>query len=113
MTHGRYGSSQLEKIQQKKVPVRTVFSGVLPEGLKVDKITVKPEQVLVQGAGSELKNVSEVETEPIEVSEVRESFKLEVPLNYVGKFSSLDEELKAVEVDVVIGPVKPVRKKGK
>ena len=104
---------RLEKIQQKKVPVRTVFSGVLPEGLKVDKITVRPEQVLVQGAGSELKNVSEVETEPIEVTEVRESFKLEVPLNYVGKFSSLDEELKAVEIDVVIGPVTPVRKKGK
>ncbi len=103
---------RLEKIQQKKVPVRTVFSGVLPEGLAVEKITVEPEQVLVRGAGSELKNVSEVETEPIEVSEVRESFRLETPLNYVGKFSSLDEDRKVVEVDVTIGPVSPADKKG-
>ncbi len=104
---------RLEKIQEKKVPVRAVFSGVLPAGLTVEKITVRPEKVLISGAGSELKNVSEVETEPIEVSEVRESFKLEIPLNYVGKFSTMDENQKVVEVDVVIGPVKPVRKKGK
>lgn len=104
---------RLEKIQNKKVPIRTVFTGVLPEGLKVEKITIVPNQVVVSGAGSELKNVSIVETEPIEVSEVHESFKLEVPLNYIGKFSSLDKEQRVAEVDVTIVPVKPVRKKGK
>ena len=46
------------------------------------------------------------------MSEVRESFNLQIPLNYVGKFTSLEEE-QAVEVNVVIGPVKPARKKGK
>ncbi len=104
---------RLEKIQKKSVPIRTVFTGVLPEGLKVEKITLVPDQVVVSGAGSELKNVSLVETEPIEVGEVHESFKLEVPLNYIGKFSSLDKEQGVVEVDVTIVPVKPVRKKGK
>lgn len=104
---------RLEKIQTKSVPVRTVFTGVLPKGLKVEKIETTPETVTVSGAGSELKNVSEVETEPIDVSEVRESFTVQVPLNYIGKFSSLNEKQKAVEVDVTISPVKPDRKKGK
>ncbi len=103
---------RLEKIQTKNVPVRTVFSGVLPEGLKIEKIDIRPPQVAVHGAGSELKNISEVETEPIDVTAVRESFKLQVPLNYVGKFSSLDPKQKAVEIDVTISPVKPARRKG-
>ncbi len=58
------------------------------------------------------KSEDEVETEPIDVTAVRESFKLQVPLNYVGKFSSLDPKQKAVEIDVTISPVKPARRKG-
>jgi len=104
---------RLEKIQNKSVPVRTVFSGVLPEGLKIEQLKLVPDQVVVTGAGIELKNVSEVETEPIDVTGVSESFRLEVPLNYVGKFSSLEQKKQVVEVEVTIGPVKPVRKKGK
>jgi len=103
---------RLEKIQKKKIPVRAVFSGVLPDGLKVESIEIVPKEVIIVGAGSELKNVSAVETEAIEVAEVGESFKLQVPLNYVGKFTSLQEE-QAVEVNVAIGSVKPARKKGK
>jgi len=104
---------RLEKIQNKSVPVRTVFSGVLPEGLKIEQLKLVPDQVVVTGAGIELKNVSEVETEPIDVTGVSESFRLEVPLNYVGKFSSLEQNKQVIEVEVTIGPVKPVRKKGK
>ncbi|PLY01092.1 MAG: YbbR domain pair protein [Desulfuromonas sp.] len=102
---------RLEKVKEKEVPIRTVFSGILPEGLKVEKIEITPENVVVVGAGSELKNVNEVVTEAIDISEVRESFQLETPLDYVGKFTSLKENL-AVEVNVVIEPVKPERKKG-
>jgi YbbR domain-containing protein len=72
-----------------------------------------PDQVVVAGAGSELKNVSDVETEPIEVDGVSESFRLEVPLNYIGRFSSLEKENEVVEVEVTIGPVKPADRKGK
>ena len=96
---------RMEKIQQKRVSVRAVFSGVLPENLKVKKIEIQPTHVTVVGAGSELKNVSDVETEAIEVTEVHESFKLQTPLNYIGKFTALQEE-QAVEVNVFIGPVK-------
>lgn len=103
----------LEKIRKKKVPVRTVFSGVLPENLQVEKIEIRPAQVVVVGAGSELKNISEVETEVIEIAEVHESFKMQIPLNYVGKFTSLQEE-QVVDVNVIIGPVKKSgRSKGK
>lgn len=103
---------RLEKIQKKKVPVRAAFAGVLPDGLKIDTIVIVPSQVEVVGAGSELKNVSEVLTEPIDVTEVHESFKLQPTLDYLGKFTSL-ESGQAVEIDVVITPVKPVGKKRK
>lgn len=104
---------RLERVQEKTVSVRPVFSGTLPEGLVVEKIEVSPREVIVSGAGSELKNVSDVETEPINVDEVRESFKLEVPLNYVGKNTSLEPDVKAVEVEVELGPARQERKKGK
>lgn len=103
---------RLEKIQTKQVPVRTVFTGLLPENLQIEKIVIRPEKVAVTGAGSELKNISEVVTESIDVAEVQESFSLQVPLNYVGKFTSLQKE-QAVEVQVVIGSVEPATKKGK
>jgi len=102
---------RLEKVQQKKVPVHTVFTGMLPEGLTVGEIEIDPKQVVVVGAGSELKSVNVVETEPIDISEVHESFNQQASLDYVGKFTSLAEQ-QTVEVRVTIIAGQPEQQKG-
>ena len=56
---------------------------------------------MIEGAESELKNVSSVETDPIEIEGVQDSFSLIIPINYQGKYTSLKED-KTVEVEVTI-----------
>lgn len=96
---------QLERIRAKRVPVKIVLEGDPPEGFVVASMAAKPTHVTVSGAGSELKNVNEVPTDPIQISEVREDFTQLVPLDYVGKFTALKDD-KSVDVSVSVKPVK-------
>ena len=95
---------RLERIRAKRVPVKVVLEGEPPVGFEVGAITAKPSHVTVSGAGSELKNVSEILTDPIQISEVQEDFTQMVPLDYVGKFTSLKDD-KNVDVTVSVKAV--------
>lgn len=95
---------KLERIKDKSVPVRATFTGTLPGGFKMESMKIVPAKVTVEGAESELKDVNEVMTEPIDVSDVRENFTLMVPLDYRGKYTSLKDQ-QAVEVQVKVAPV--------
>jgi len=97
---------KLDRVKEKAVPVRPVFSGTLPRNYKISSLTVVPEKVVVRGAESELKDVNEVSTEPVDVSDVQESFTLMAPLNYRGKYTSLKDD-RAVEVEVTVTAVSP------
>ncbi len=101
-----YVDVKLERIRRKKVPVKVLLQGEPPEGYRLGEVRVKPGQVTVEGAESELKDVNEVETEPVDLSQSRESFTLMVPVVYRGKYTYLKEET-AVEVRVDIKGPKP------
>lgn len=102
-----YIDVKLERIRQKKVPVKVLLQGEPPEGYRLGKVTASPGQVVVQGAESELKDVGEVATEPVDLTQSRESFSLMVPLAYRGRYTYL-RETEAVEVRVdIIGPKPP------
>jgi hypothetical protein len=60
----------------------------------------------VEGAESELKDIHEAVTEPVDTEGARESFTLMAPLNYRGKNTTLKAP-GAVEVKVAIEPVEP------
>jgi YbbR domain-containing protein len=95
---------KLERIREKVVPLRVVFSGVPAEGFRLGAVRLKPEQVTVQGAESEIKDVTEVTTDPVEVDGVKESFTLTVPISYRGKYTWLNDS-EAVEVRVSVEPL--------
>lgn len=97
---------KLERIKEKMVPVQVVFSGVPAEGFQVSAVRVNPERVGVEGAESEIKDVAEVVTEPVDVDGVKESFTLMVPISYRGKYTALKSS-KTAEVRVTIGPLPP------
>lgn len=92
---------RLERIKDKKVPVKLVVSGTPASGFELREIQLAPAEVLVEGAEGELKNVAQVETDPVEIEGVRDSFSLIVPIDYRGRYTYLKED-RTVEVHVTI-----------
>jgi YbbR domain-containing protein len=98
---------KLERIREKTVPVKVLLNGTPAEGFRIAEVRAEPDQVTVEGAESELKDIHEAVTEPVDAEGVRESFTLMAPLNYRGKYTTLKGP-GAVEVQVAIKPAEPV-----
>lgn len=94
---------RLDRVRSRQVPVQVVFSGELAEGYQLADVRVSPERVSIEGAEGEIKDITEVPTQPVEISGVRESFTLVVPLRYQGRYSNLKED-RTVELQVKILP---------
>jgi YbbR domain-containing protein len=85
------------------VPVRVVLTGDPAIGFIVKASKATPDKVTVSGAESELKGISEVVTEGIDLTNVQESFSQTVAISYIGNYTDL-KEAKTVEVQVVLQP---------
>ncbi len=103
---------RLERVRAKRVPVKVIVGDDPPDGFKIVAVTAKPSHVTVSGAGSELKLVNEVLTDPVQIPEVsedipevNENLVQTVALDYVGKFTAL-KDAKTVQVTVSLKPVK-------
>ncbi len=96
-----YVEVKLERIRQKTVPVRVLIRGEVAPGSELRAVRVKPRQVVIEGAESEVKNVEQVETSVVDLSGVKKSFALTVPINYRGTYTALKDQ-KTVEVEVEI-----------
>ena len=95
---------KLERIKQKLVPIKIILSGKPLSGFKLGKVRAVPDEVVIEGAESELKNVSEVTTEDVDLKGVNEGFSLIVPLVHRGAYTHFKDE-KTTEVQVEILPV--------
>ncbi len=92
---------KLERIKEKKVPIKIDFIGEPLEGYLVRSIRAVPERVSIEGAESELKNVNEVSTEPVDLTGANEGFSVIVPLVHLGTYTSFKSE-KTTEIQVEI-----------
>lgn len=101
---------KLERIIDKTVPLRAHLVGELPRGYHLVAIDVRPEHVVVQGAEGEVVNVAEVMTERIDLGAIRESVEMDVPLDYRGKHSQINETKNArVRLQLAVIPHKRSR----
>lgn len=98
-----YVDVKLEKVRERDVPVRVVLTGDPAPGFIVKSAKSTPVTIIVAGAESELKGVSEVVTEGIDLTHVQESFSQTVAISYIGNYTDL-KEAKTVEVQVVLQP---------
>ena len=98
-----YVDVKLERVREREVPVRVVMTGEPAIGFIVASSMAVPGKVAVAGAESELKGVSEVVTEGIDLTNVQESFSQAVAISYIGNYTDL-KETKTVEVQVVLQP---------
>lgn len=97
---------KLERIKEKKVPVKITLTGEPMAGYQVGSVKAMPDRVVIAGAESELKNVTEVTTDPIDLTGVNEGFSLIVPLEHQGTYTYFKNE-KTTEVQIEIQPVEP------
>jgi YbbR domain-containing protein len=98
-----YVDVKLERVRERSVPVRVVLTGEPAPGFLVKSSSATPSEVVVSGAESELKSVSEVVTEAIDLTHVKESFTQTVAISYIGNYTEL-KDTKTVDVKVVIQP---------
>jgi len=98
-----YVDVKLERVRERAVPVRVILTGNPAPGFIVKSTSVTPNKVTVSGAESELKGVSEVVTEGIDLSNVQESFSQTVAISYLGNYTDL-KETRTVDVQVVLAP---------
>jgi len=95
---------KLERIKEKMVPVKVALSGDPLAGYQVGSVRAVPDRVIVAGAETELKGVSEVTTEAIDLSGVNEGFSVIVPLVHNGTYTYFKDD-KTTEVQVEVEPV--------
>jgi len=103
---------KLERVKEKTVPVKVILSGTPAEGFRIADVRTSPGEVVVEGAESELKDVHEAVTEPVETGGVMESFTLMTSINYRGKYTKLKGP-GVVEVQVDIEPAPPTAEEKK
>jgi YbbR domain-containing protein len=62
---------KLEHIRVKTIPVKLALQGVPPDGFKIVDTTIKPQNVKIRGPKSRVMDLTEIQTNPIDVSELR------------------------------------------
>lgn len=67
------------------LPVKIEMSGVLPDGIVVNKTEVKPEVVRITAPPSLLKSLKEIKTKPVDVSKITGSISLPAELDIPDK----------------------------
>jgi YbbR domain-containing protein len=70
----------LDHVTEKTVHVKPVVQGGPARGYRVSKITVDPTYITMQGARSQLAGLKEVLTEEIDISDLKETVEVEMPL---------------------------------
>ena len=91
---------RLESRQQKIVPIRPYPVGEIPDGYEVGEITVNPENALVSGPESIVKEVTEVVTERIILSGRTAPFRK--PVGLVADHPLIRVETPSAQVTVVV-----------
>lgn len=73
----------IDEMQSKEVPVRVNTTGTVPAGYELEGTEVLPGTVTITGLSKELENVSNMATDPIDLSQLTEETTLEIGLQAI------------------------------
>jgi len=68
----------IDKLQEKTVPVQVVLQGEPKKGFIVEKVTVSPERIKLTGAKQDLAHIKNILTVPVDISGIDTSLKTNV-----------------------------------
>ncbi|MCD4689042.1 MAG: YbbR-like domain-containing protein [Desulfuromonadaceae bacterium] len=94
---------KLERVVSKDLQVKSQLSGKPAADYRVVAVRIEPQQVLVEGAESEVAGFDSVATEVVDIADARETRREKVSLAYPGRYSNIKDQL-VVEVEIVIEP---------
>ncbi|HXX53092.1 MAG TPA: CdaR family protein [Thermodesulfovibrionales bacterium] len=89
-----------EETVSKKVSIKPEVIGEPEQGYSVKRIEVKPEEVVIEGAKSEVRKVGVLRTEPVDISGLTEDLVQEVKLE--GKNGNIRTKIDKVNVRIRI-----------
>lgn len=89
-----------QKQSAKKVSIKPILEGSLPDGYKVLQTSVAPDTVTIRGSDEAIASIDEVGTRPISLGDRRQSFSQEIEIQDLANVKAYPAR---VTVDVVIG----------
>lgn len=89
----------LEKLVSKTVKIKPAIVGDPEKGFYVKLIEVIPKSVVIEGKSSDVKRVTAIETEPVDVTDLKENFKQDVKLDTP---ENIKAKVEYVTVSIVI-----------
>jgi hypothetical protein len=103
--HDPYVTLQVEDRLTKKVPVKPIILGEVAENQMIDEVTASPNEVEISGPKSDIGRITELTTDPIDVSGLAESKSI---IAAISKAALPELQLSSHEVNVSIklGPKK-------
>ncbi len=93
---------ELDEVVTKKVSVRAVLQGLPSEGLSIDRVIVKPEEVEVVGARGALDSIESFSTSPVTIEGIEQTFSAIAKIA-LDENSGLQIESDSVNVQVFLG----------
>ena len=94
----------IEKQMRKSIPVKPTIVGVPQHGFVIYEIKVAPETVVIEGPKSVISKISNIKTEPIDITGINRS------LQYTAKLNTLNSGLKTgeqkVDVNIIVNRIK-------
>jgi len=91
----------LERVIRRQLPVVVNYEGEPAKGYSIKRLRPLPATVLARGPQSELRGKFEVETRPLDVTDVSSSKTFEVALQDIGRYTRLAVNFVSVEVEVI------------
>lgn len=107
--HDPYVVVHVDESMAKEVPVREVLQGAPAEGFNIEKADIKPSTITVTGLKAEIQKLTEVITEVIDISGIRESKTVTAGIVTPG-VSNREVSADKVEVQLKVGEGKVNRR---
>lgn len=92
----------LEPVDRRSVPVEVVQKNEVPNGYRLVRLQAMPKNVRIKGPRGEIEKISEIRSQPIDLSDIPASLKWDIPLRTGHPNVSFDEEVEpkvSVEVE--------------
>ncbi len=80
-------------VKQKEVPIKLVFTGQSPEGLRVREATIAPKTVLVMGSAKDVDAVSSLSTVPLDRSQIVKDGAVPVKIVFPDGITPVNDEV--------------------
>jgi YbbR domain-containing protein len=91
---------KLEYLKRKDVPVHLQLRGHLPEGYQLIKAEVRPDMIRIKGAESQVSEINEIPTLPLELSALSGNLEREAFLDLSRVHAQLDSPVPKVVIHV-------------